>query len=128
MSCPIAPRRLLRRQRISVGTALAVPLDNGYGFAVALSPTKLAFFDVQASSPVPPGELLDHTELFCLTVHKSAWTNCRWLKVAKVSVSSDLASHTLDEPTPEHAAVTWEAVEVEKRLQDHFALHSPMRA
>ena len=121
MPCPIAPRRLLRRQRISVGAALAVPLHGGYGFAVALSPTKLAFFDVLASSPIAPVGLLDRPELFCLNVHKSAWTNCRWIKVADVSVSSDLASHTLDRTMPEHGAA-WEAVEVEERLQNHFAL------
>lgn len=121
MPCPVAPRRLMRRQRISVGAALAVPLDGGYGFAVALSPTKLAFFDVLTDSPTPPAGLLEHSELFCLTVHKSAWTNCRWLKVADVSVSSDLASHTLDDTTPGHPA-TWEAAEVEERLQTHFAM------
>lgn len=126
MPCPLPSRSLLRRQRISVGAAFAVPLGSRYGFAVALSRTKLAFFDVQTTSPTPPVELLDYPELFCLAVHKSAWTNCRWLKVAEVSVSSDLASHALD-GTFDHA-LAWEAAEVEDRLKSHFASHSLMCA
>lgn len=144
---PVGKITRMKKQQRTIGAVLAVPLGDGTTcYAVTLPEADFAFLEARTTDSSLPTDLTERPVLFRVAVHKSAWANGRWLKVAKV----ELPEH-LQRPQPrfiqdaldpgkfqiyvdgnirpasraecenlERAAV-WDPEHVESRLRDHYA-------
>lgn len=136
-----------KRQRRTLGALLKVPLGDGFHvYAQTLQEADFALFDMRTDTEACSEEIVCRPVLFVVAVHKSAWTNGRWRKVAKAPVSPELMIprpmfiqdtlrpdrfqiYVAGEIRPatraecvglERCAV-WDPEHVEDRLRDHFA-------
>ena len=82
----------MKRQQRMIGAVLRVPLENDmHTYAVTLPEADFAFFDARSSAPIADlGALLDLPILFTVAVHKSAWSQGRWLKMGKIAPPQNL--------------------------------------
>jgi hypothetical protein len=134
------------RQRRTVGAVLLVPLDKRWhAYAWTLPEADFAFFDLRSESQLPVEDVVTHRIAFRVSVHKSAWTTGRWLRVGKIDpppgmlapvptfiqdpMSDRFSIYLLGAIRPatreecvglERCAV-WDPEHVEDRLRDHFA-------
>ncbi|MGL5095390.1 MAG: hypothetical protein ACRDD1_07370 [Planctomycetia bacterium] len=134
------------RQRRSVGAVLKAPLGDGWhAYAWTLPEADFAFFDLRASSDLPATEVVRLPVAFRVAVHKSAWTDGRWLRVGKAEPPPETLApapkfvrdalngrlsiylHGVIRPAAREECVgleccaVWEPEHVEDRLRDHFA-------
>jgi hypothetical protein len=123
-----------------------VPLGKRWhAYAWTLPEADFAFFDLRASSDVPVEEVVRHSIAFRVAVHKSAWTDGRWVRVGKVDPPAELLAPvptfirdplngqlsiyrlgdirraTRAECVGLERCAVWDPEHVEDRLRDHFA-------
>lgn len=137
----------MKKQKRTVGAVLTVPLGDGTTcYAITLPEADFAFLKVRTSDSLPPSDISERSVLFRVAVHKSAWADGRWLKVAKVELPEHLLSpqprFIQDALNPEkfeiyiggsirpasrseceslERAAVWDPEHVESRLRDHYA-------
>ncbi|NHQ86170.1 hypothetical protein HA050_08575 [Iodobacter sp. HSC-16F04] len=123
-----------------------IPLEDGTTVhAIALPEADFAFFDTRAEQLENIKKIFECPILFRVAVHKSAWSQGRWLKVGKVEVPAQLmepvATFIQDPIKPENFQIylsgnfrpatktecvglsrcaVWEPSHVEDRLRDHY--------
>ncbi len=133
-------------QRRTVGAVHVVPLKDGTNVhAIALPEADFAFFDTRTEQLESLEQILKLPILFRVSVHKSAWSKGRWLKVGKVDVPAVLLepieTFIQDPIQPESFEIyrggnirpatkaecvglercaVWEPEHVEDRLCDHY--------
>ncbi|TAD97672.1 MAG: hypothetical protein EAZ97_12065 [Bacteroidetes bacterium] len=87
--------RTLKRQQITVGAILKIPLeDNCWTYARILE-EKLAFYDSKTDKDLEIEEIIAKPVLFFASVYNSAITKGYWLKIGK---KMPLEAHLLDLP------------------------------
>ncbi|MFG6456563.1 Imm26 family immunity protein [Roseateles sp. BYS96W] len=137
----------MKKQQRVVGAVLAVPLgDETTCYAITLHEADFAFFEARTSDASPPDDLLERPAPFRVAVHKSAWSNGRWLRVAKVElpeqfrrsepkfmqdalnpgqfqiyVGGEIRPASRAECEGLERAAVWDPEHVESRLRDHYA-------
>lgn len=125
---------------------LKVPLDKRWhSDAWTLPEADFAFFDLRTSSDVPVEEVVRHPIAFRVAVHKSAWTNGRWVRVGKadppaellapvpkfirdpingqlsIYLRGDIRPATREKCVGLECCAVWDPEHVEDRFRDHCA-------
>lgn len=134
-------------QRRTVGAVLSVHVGGAaVCLAVTLPEADFAFFGPSSLKDAASSALFSHPALFIISVHKTAWSTGRWLKIGKVEVPSHLLapqpkfiqdglkpnkfslyiggvirSATRAECEGLECCAVWDPEHVEQRLQDHLA-------
>src|SRR5262245_40371599 len=134
------------RQRFMIGAIVRVPLDDRWHvYAWMLPEVDFAFFDLRADSEIAIEEIVAYPIAFRVSVHKSAWSTGRWLRVGKAEPPPDVLAPvpefiedpltgrfsiylngkirpaTREECVGLNRCAVWEPEHVEDRLRDHFA-------
>lgn len=138
----------MKKQKWTTGAVLKISLSDGWHCYSQMLPhdnCEMAFFDSRSKIDLQPSEVVKKAVLFRAAIHKSAFSDGRWLIIGNATISEDLLEpketyiddkisgkfeiYKAGDIRPankeqciglEQAAV-WEANHIEDRLEDHYA-------
>ena len=81
----------MKRQRITIGSILQIPVEDYYCYAQILGKAYYAFFDYKSSKPLSFFDVLINTPvLFIIAVYNDVVTTGVWEKVGKLPIREEL--------------------------------------
>ena len=81
----------MKRQKITVGSILQIPIKDYYCYAQILGKANYAFFDYKSSTPLTSFEILSNVNiLFVISVYDDIITSGLWEKVGKSPIRESL--------------------------------------
>ena len=140
--------RVLKRQQITVGSIVKIPLANGFHGYGRILDSKTAIYEIYTRENLPEKEILESPILFFVAVFDSVITKGYWEKIGKPipleeklknenlppMYKQDLATQKCElvypdrfEPATEEQCKglerwsVWTAQGIEQRLEKHFA-------
>jgi hypothetical protein len=139
----------MKKQQRTIGSVVKISLPDGtHGYGLVLDKASIAVYNIKTEKAIPIEQITSKDTLFILTVHKSAISSGRWVKVGKILPEDKYSILPLqfiqDIINPEQfsiydpntgniypakredcmgleCAAVWEAEHVEDRILDHFA-------
>lgn len=82
---------IMKRQRITIGSILLIPIEDYYCYAQILGKASYAFFDYKSTVPLPSfEELTKASVLFVVSVYNDVITTGIWEKIGTLPIREEL--------------------------------------